>query len=389
VAPPGTIAREQDEFGLQIADCGLSATIRAAMSERIGILTGGGDCPGLNAVIRAVVKAAAKRGWETIGFLDGYEGLLDLRHRALDYHDMDGLLHLGGTILGTTSKGRFAAKTGHGEARSIPVEILDQARRNFDQLDLRALVCVGGDGSLTIAQQLFERGIRLVGVPKTIDNDLEATVITFGFDSAVACATDALDRLRTTAESHNRIMVLEVMGRYAGWIAAHSGIAGGGDVILIPEIPFRYESLCAKIAEREKAGKKFTLVVVAEGACEQGGGYVTAGGVAKNREAKLGGIGTVVAAEIEKRTGQETRVCVLGHLQRGGGPTTFDRLLCTRFGARAVQLVADEMFGYMVALKPPDTVAVKITDAVGRIRTVPLDGDIVQTARALGISFGD
>lgn len=358
------------------------------MGERIGILTGGGDCPGLNAVIRAVVKAAAKRGWETIGFLDGYEGLLDLRYRRLNYHDMDGLLHLGGTILGATNKGRFAAKTGHGEVREIPAEIREQSRRNFDQLGLRALVCVGGDGSLTIAQRLFEHGIPLVGVPKTIDNDLEATVMTFGFDSAVACATDALDRLRTTAESHNRVLVLEVMGRYAGWIAAHAGIAGGGDVILIPEIPFRYESICEKIGGREREGKKFTLIVAAEGAREQGGGFVgTTGGA--NREARLGGIGGVVAAEVEKRTGKETRVCVLGHLQRGGGPTTFDRLLCTRFGARAVQLIADGMYGYMVALQPPDTVAVKITEAIGRLRTVPLDGDIVQTARALGISFGD
>ncbi|HXT42139.1 MAG TPA: ATP-dependent 6-phosphofructokinase [Candidatus Angelobacter sp.] len=359
------------------------------MSERIGILTGGGDCPGLNAVIRAVVKAAAKRGWETIGFLDGYEGLLDLRYRALNYHEMDGLLLLGGTILGTTNKGRFVAKTGHGDVRKVPAEILQQAKRNFDQAGLRALVCVGGDGSLTIAQQLFEHGLPLVGVPKTIDNDLEATVMTFGFDSAVACATDALDRLRTTAESHNRVMVLEVMGRYTGWIAAHAGIAGGGDVILIPEIPFRYERVCAKVIEREQQGKKFTLVVVAEGAHEQGKGFVTNGGEQDNRETRLGGIGAAVAAEIEKRTGKETRVCVLGHLQRGGGPTTFDRLLCTRFGARAVQLVADRQYGYMVALRPPDTVAVKITDAIGRLRTVPLDGDLVQTARALGISFGE
>ena len=359
------------------------------MSDRIGILTGGGDCPGLNAVIRAVVKAAAKRGWETVGFLDGYEGLLDLRYRKLDYHDMDGLLHLGGTILGTTNKGRFAGKTGHGELREIPGEILQQALNNFKQLALRALVCVGGDGSLGIAQQLFERGVPLVGVPKTIDNDLEATVITFGFDSAVACATDALDRLRTTAESHNRVMVLEVMGRYAGWIAAHAGIAGGGDVILIPEIPFRYDSICGKIAERESQGRKFTLVVVAEGARERDGEFVTTGAVDLEREARLGGVGVAVAAEIEKRTGKETRVCVLGHLQRGGGPTTFDRLLCTRFGARAVQLIADQQYGYMVALRPPDTVAVKITDAIGRLRTVPLNGDLVQTARALGISFGD
>jgi len=359
------------------------------MSERIGILTGGGDCPGLNAVIRAVVKAAAKRGWETIGFLDGYEGLLDLRYRVLNYHEMDGLLLLGGTILGTTNKGRFAAKTGHGDVRKIPAEILQQTKRNFDQLGLRALVCVGGDGSLTIAQQLFEHGVPLVGVPKTIDNDLEATVMTFGFDSAVACATDALDRLRTTAESHNRVMVLEVMGRYTGWIAAHAGIAGGGDVILIPEIPFRYESICAKVTEREQQGKKFTLVVVAEGAREQGKGFMTSDGEQANRETRLGGIGEAVAAEIQRQTGKETRVCVLGHLQRGGGPTTFDRLLCTRFGARAIQLVADRQYGYMVALRPPDTVAVKITDAIGRLRTVPLDGDLVQTARALGISFGE
>lgn len=226
-------------------------------------------------------------------------------------------------------------------------------------------------------------------MPKTIDNDLEATIATFGFDSAVACATDALDRLRTTAQSHDRVMVLEVMGRYAGWIAAYAGIAGGGDVILIPEIPFKFESICARIAEREHEGKHFTLVIVAEGAREKGKDYITSGEGEKNREARLGGVGALVGAEIQKRTGKETRVCVLGHLQRGGAPTTFDRALCTRFGARAVQLIAEEKYGYMVALRPPDTVAVKISEAIGRIRTVPLDGDIVQTARALGISFGD
>jgi ATP-dependent phosphofructokinase / diphosphate-dependent phosphofructokinase len=251
------------------------------------------------------------------------------------------------------------------------------------------LVVVGGDGSLSIAQQLFEHGVPLVGVPKTIDNDLEATVVTFGFDSAVACATDALDRLRTTAQSHDRVMVLEVMGRYTGWIAAHSGIAGGGDLILIPEIPFRCESICAKITEREREGKRFTLVIVAEGAREQGKDYVTSASAEQNREAHLGGIGAVVAAEIQKRTGKETRVCVLGHLQRGGAPTTTDRLLCTRFGAKAAQLISEEKYGYMVAFRPPDTVAVKISEAIGRLRTVPLDGDIVQTARELGISFGD
>ena len=360
------------------------------MRERIGILTGGGDCPGLNTVIRAVVKSASKRDWDTIGFLDGYEGLLEpVRYQPLDYKEMDALLFVGGTILGTSNKGRFVAKTGHGEAASIPREILAQAKANFQKLNLRALVCVGGDGSLSIAQQLFEHGVPVVGVPKTIDNDLEATVITFGFDSAVACATDALDRLRTTAQSHDRVMVLEVMGRYAGWIAAHSGISGGGDVILIPEIPFSYEAVCAKVMEREREGKHFTLVVVAEGAREQGKDYVTAGNAERNREARLGGVGAVVAAEIQQRTGKETRVCVLGHLQRGGAPTSFDRLLCTRFGTRAVQLVAEEKYGQMVALQPPDIVAVKLSAAIGRLRTVPPNGDIVQTARALGISFGD
>jgi 6-phosphofructokinase 1 len=361
-----------------------------AHPKKIGILTGGGDCPGLNAVIRAVGKAASKRGWITIGIKGGFEGLLDpMEYIELDYKRMDGLLVQGGTILGTSNRGRFAAKVGKGETRRIPSEILTEAKRNFDKLGLAALICVGGDGSLTIAQQLFETGIPVVGVPKTIDNDLEATVITFGFDSAVACATDALDRLHTTAESHNRVMVLEVMGRYAGWIAAHAGISGGGDIILIPEIPFRYESICQKIEERERQGKHFTLIVAAEGACEAGGSVVTEGGKETNREIRLGGIGAKVAEEVHKRTGKETRVCVLGHLQRGGGPTCFDRLLCTRFGTNAVHLVAEKKFGHMVALQPPDTVAVKITEAIGRLRRVPVNGDIVRTARALGIGFGD
>ncbi|MBM3880718.1 MAG: ATP-dependent 6-phosphofructokinase [Verrucomicrobia bacterium] len=360
------------------------------MKTRIGILTGGGDCPGLNAVIRAVVKAAAKRDWETLGILGGFDGLLSPpRQRLLDYHEMDALLFVGGTILGTANKGQFAAKTGHGDVRRIPNAILAEAQRNCANLGLRALVVVGGDGSLTIGQQLFEQGLPVVGVPKTIDNDLEATVVTFGFDSAVASATDALDRLRTTAQSHQRVMVLEVMGRYAGWIAVEAGIAGGGDVILIPEIPFRYDRLCQKILEREREGKTFTLVVVAEGAREQAGEYVTAGSGEANREARLGGIGAVVAAEIQQRTGKETRVCVLGHLQRGGPPTNFDRFLCTRFGVHAVRLIAEERYGQMVAYRPPDMVGVPITEAIGRLRTVPQDGDIVQTARCLGISFGD
>jgi 6-phosphofructokinase 1 len=359
------------------------------MSIRIGILTGGGDCPGLNAVIRAVGKSATTRGWETLGFHNGFEGLLDNDYRTLNYKDMDGLLLRGGTILGTTNKGRFAVKTGHGETHRIPEAVLAQTQANLRALGLRALVVVGGDGTLTIAQQLFEAGVPLVGVPKTIDNDLEATAFTFGFDSAVACATDALDRLHTTAESHNRVMVLEVMGRYAGWIAMHAGIAGGGDVILIPEIPFTYESICAKIAEREARGKHFTLVVAAEGARPRGGDFVTSGPLEANREARLGGIGAVVAAEIQKRTGKETRVCVLGHLQRGGGPTTFDRMICTQFGAMAVRLIAEEKYGYMAALRPPQVIAVPIREAIGRLRTIDPKGELVQTARDLGVSLGD
>lgn len=356
----------------------------------IGILTGGGDCPGLNAVIRAVVKAAHMRGWKTLGFKGGYEGLLEpVKVTHLDYHDMGNLLTQGGTILGATNRGRFTAKTGMGGTQRIPREILDEAKANFQNLGLTALVCVGGDGSLSIAQQLFEHGIPVVGVPKTIDNDLEATIATFGFDSAVCCATDALDRLHTTAESHNRVMVLEVMGRHAGWIAISAGISGGGDIILIPEIPFTFESVVAKIRDRELHGRSFTLIVAAEGAVPKGGQAVVADASAPDREVRLGGVGALVAREVEKRTGKETRVCVLGHLQRGGGPTSFDRLLCTRFGTRAVDLIAQKKFGHMVALRPPDTVAVKITDAIGRLRQVPPDGELVQTGRALGISFGD
>src|SRR5215475_5722570 len=281
------------------------------MRKRIGVVTGGGDCPGLNAVIRAVAKAAANRGWECIGVLGGYEGLLEPRRTIpLDYHTLSGLLPRGGTILGTASRGKFSAKVAHGERRALPKELLEDVKEGMDALGFFALVSIGGDGSLSIAQQLFEHGIPVVGVPKTIDNDLEGTLFTFGFDSAVACATDALDRLHTTAESHNRVMVLEVMGRYAGWIALFAGIAGGADVILIPEIPFSYESICAKLREREEAGKHFTIAIVAEGAREKDGGFVTSAGQEANREARLGGIGAVVAAELEKRTGKESRACV-------------------------------------------------------------------------------
>jgi 6-phosphofructokinase 1 len=360
------------------------------MTTRIGIATGGGDCPGLNAVIRAVAKAAAKRGWETLGILGGYEGMLEPRRSMkLDYTGISGLLLRGGTILGTANRGRFSAKTGHGQTRGLPRDLLDDTKKGFDALGLTALVAVGGDGTLSIAQQLFEHGIPIVAVPKTIDNDLESTLFTFGFDSAVACATDALDRLHTTAESHDRVMVLEVMGRYAGWIALFAGVAGGADVILIPEVPFRYESIVAKIQERHGQGKNFTLIVVAEGAREKDGQFVTSAQQEANREARLGGIGAVVAAQVEKLTGKETRACVLGHLQRGGSPTPFDRTLCSMYGAHAVELIAAGQFGTMATWLGDQIGAVKISDAVGKLKTVTPEGGMLRTARSLGISMGD
>ena len=360
------------------------------MSKHIGVVTGGGDCPGLNAVIRAVAKTSANRGWECIGILGGYEGLLEpYRTKSLDYHTHSGLLTRGGTILGTANRGKFSAKVGHGESRALPKELLEGVKTGMKALDLFALVSIGGDGSLSIAQQLFEYGIPIVGVPKTIDNDLEGTLFTFGFDSAVSCAADALDRLHTTAESHDRVMVLEVMGRYAGWIALYAGIAGGADVILIPEIPFSYESVCAKIQERENLGRKFTIIIVAEGAREKDGAFVTSGAHTKVGEARLGGIGAVVSAEIEKYMGKESRVCVLGHLQRGGSPTTFDRALCSIFGATAVELVAAGDFGKMVAFTGPQVGAIKISDAIGKLKTVNPEGNLLRTARAIGICFGD
>ncbi|MEZ0266694.1 MAG: 6-phosphofructokinase [Phycisphaerae bacterium] len=360
------------------------------MNTRIGIVTGGGDCPGLNTVIRAVAKAAAMRGWEAVGVVGGYEGLLDPpRTIDLDYNRISGLLLRGGTILGTANRGKFSAKTGHGEARGLPAELIEATRTGLERLGLSALVVVGGDGTLSMAQQLFENGMPIVAVPKTIDNDLEGTLFTFGFDSAIACATDALDRLHTTAESHNRVMALEVMGRYAGWIALFAGVAGWADVILIPEVPFRYESIVAKIRERQARGKDFTLIVVAEGARERDGEFVTAADQEANREARLGGIAAVVAANVEKLTGKETRTCVLGHLQRGGAPSPFDRTLCSMFGAHAVELIAAGTFGKMVAWQGDQVTAIPIRDAVGRLKTVRPEGTLLRTARAMGISLGD
>lgn len=359
------------------------------MSETIGILTAGGDCPGLNAVIRAVVKAGQFAGFKTLGFRGGYEGLLSpCEPVPLDYNRMDGMLVRGGTILGAANKGAFAAKTGAGEVHGIDPAILQDAADNVRKLGLRALVAVGGDGSLTIAQQLSAHGVNVVGVPKTIDNDLDCTDQTFGFDTAVDCATDALDRLHTTAESHGRVIVLEVMGRHSGWIALHSGIAGGGDAILIPEIPFAWESVVNKVHERERIGKKFTLIVVAEGASLRGG-HQSIQSQEEGREQRFGGVGLLVADEIGRRTGKETRVVVLGHLQRGGAPTSFDRLLCTRYGEAAVRLIRAGKYDTMVSLRGTEIVDVPIARAVGRVRRIDPDGEMVLAAKALGIGFGD
>ncbi len=360
------------------------------MHKRIGVVTGGGDCPGLNAVIRAVAKAADRRGWEAVGIIGGYEGLLAPPHtRPLDYRTLDGLLVRGGTILGTANRGRFSAKTGHGEERRLPVELLEETKQAMEALGLAALVSIGGDGSLAIAQQLHEHGIPIVGVPKTIDNDVGGTLLTFGFMSAVDCVTQAIDRLHTTAESHARVMVLEVMGRYAGWIALFGGIAGGADVVLIPEIPFSFDSVAAKIRDREARDKHFTLVVVAEGARETGHDFVTSAAQPENREARLGGIGAVVAAELERRTGKEARCCVLGHLQRGGTPVPFDRALCSMFGTEAIELVAAGDFGKMVGFFGTHVGGIPIAQAVAKLKTVPPCGDMAQTARALGVCLGD
>jgi ATP-dependent phosphofructokinase / diphosphate-dependent phosphofructokinase len=357
--------------------------------KRIGILTAGGDCPGLNAVIRGVVKSANTHGYEVVGFLKGYEGLVDpVSYIPLNTKNTTGILGQGGTILGSTNKGRFCATVGVNDRLELDPELVAGVKTTVEHLNLSGLICVGGDGSLAVAQQFHENGIPVVGVPKTIDNDLSSTAFTFGFFSAVFCATDALDRLHTTAASHERVMVLEVMGRHAGWIALYAGIAGGGDVILIPEIDWSFENVCQAVLAREQKGKKFTLVVVAEGAKLPSGEMVLKERRKEDRQARLGGVGSVIAHEIERRTGKETRTVVLGHLQRGGAPTTFDRVVATQFGAHAVRLIIERKFGHMICYQPPLMGSVPIIDAI-QLCTVDTDGTAVQAARALGISFGN
>ena len=356
--------------------------------KRIGILTGGGDAPGLNAVIRAAVKSSWNSGIECLGLEDSFDGLLEPnRSRVLTPRDVTGILRLGGTILGTVNRGDpFQQLVATSEG---PLDYSDRVCEMFHKMGLGALIVIGGDGTLAIGHKFFERGIPVVGVPKTIDNDIVGTANCFGFDTAVDFATDAIDRLHTTAEAHKRILVVEVMGRYAGWIALYAGIAGGADAILIPEIPFDIGAVAERLRERDKWGAKFSIVVVAEGAFPKGGTLALIeeahGGFAE----RLGGVGAKVCEALARETGKETRSVVLGHLQRGGAPTSFDRVLATRFGGKAVELLKRGEFGTMVAYAPPDIVARRLDEVVGKTKTVPMDFDLLLTAKALGVTFGD
>ncbi len=353
------------------------------MARKIAILTGGGDCPGLNAVIRSAVKTAiGDYNLEVIGIELGFEGLIEPRFFPLTTDSIRGILPKGGTLLRTTNRGNpfsySVGKTGPPEDRSA------QVVENLDRLGVEGLVVIGGEGTLKIADKLADLGVPIVGVPKTIDNDIEATDYSFGFMTAVSIATEAVDRLHTTAESHNRVMVLEVMGRNTGWIALYSGIAGGADLILIPEIPYEPDELVETIEERQDRGSLFDIIVVAEGAKQRGGEEVYV-----HKETKrLGGVAYQVAEAIQKKIDLEIRVTVLGHIQRGGSPIAFDRLLATRFGKSAIDLVARREFGKMVALRNDQIVSVRIKEAIGELKTVPPDNEMVKTAQSLGISFG-
>ena len=355
---------------------------------RIGILNSGGDCPGLNAVIHGVVGAASKLGWDVVGFRDGFEGLLPGgEHVVLNPEDTVGIMKLGGTILGTTNKSDFATKVGTGNLKQVAERVIEMTKATLASLEVEALIVVGGDGSLGTALKLFHAGVPIIGVPKTIDNDLQATAMTFGFDSAVSCVVDALDRLHTTAVSHKRVMVVEVMGRSAGWIALWGGIAGGANVVLIPEIDFSLEKVAECVLEREENGNHSTMIVVAEGCKMPGGEVVTK----ENGDygPRFGGIGEVLAERVGELTGKEVRACTLGHLQRGGEPTSLDRILGARFGVKAVELVREGHFGRMVSYQSYHVDSVPIEAAVHKLRSVEADGEVVMTARAIGIHMGD
>ena len=358
---------------------------------RIGISTGGGDAPGLNAVIRAAALSAMGRGWEVIGIRKGFSGLLgEDQCVPLSRESVRGIAHLGGTILRTTNRGNpFHYPVRQSDGSYIEIDRSDELLATARDLGIDAIITIGGDGSLAIAQRLHERGMKIVGVPKTIDNDVSGTVTTFGFDTAVNTALEAIDKLHTTAESHDRVIVLEVMGRNAGFIALHSGLAGTADVILIPEIPYDIGKVCEKITERDRAGRHFSIVVAAEGAYPRGGTESTLGASLPGQAKRVGGIADTIAREVAMITGKETRSLVLGHLQRGGMPTGYDRLLAARFGGAAVRAVEAGRWGYMVALQSPHIVTIPITEALAEPKRVDPNHDTVLTARATGISFGD
>ncbi|HEY6220449.1 MAG TPA: ATP-dependent 6-phosphofructokinase [Gemmatimonadaceae bacterium] len=358
---------------------------------RIAISTGGGDAPGLNAVIRSAVLSALNRGWEVLGIKRGFAGLLGEDEVVIMTRDsVRGIAHLGGTILRTTNRGNpFSYPVAQADGSIVGVDRSNELIENAKQLGIDALITVGGDGSLAIAKRLCDKGMKIVGVPKTIDNDVSGTITSFGFDTAVNTALEAIDKLHTTAESHDRVIVLEVMGRHAGFIALHSGLAGTADVILIPEIPYEIGKVCDKIAARDRAGRRFSIVVVAEGAFPRGGDVSVLGESMPGEAKRVGGVCETIAREIQKRTGKETRSLVLGHLQRGGVPTGYDRLLSMRFGAAAVRAIAAEKWGYMVALQSPHIVAIPIEEALREPKRVDPLHDLVLTARETGISFGD
>jgi 6-phosphofructokinase 1 len=364
--------------------------------KRIAISTGGGDSPGLNAVIRAIVLSANNRGWECYGIRDGYNGLLSPKNYPkggivfLNRDSVRGITHLGGTILGTTNQGnplRFPMLDENGQ--HYEKNRIDELIHVFHEQKFDALIAIGGDGSLEIANVLHKKGLNVVCVPKTIDNDLDKTVVTFGFDTAVHFATECVDRLHSTAEAHRRVIVVEVMGRYAGWIALHTGVASTADAILIPEIPYDIKRVAEKVMERESSGRLFSVIVVAEGAKPIGGEYTTVSEKSVGRNERLGGIGQKISIELEALTGKESRHVSLGHLLRGGTPTSFDRLLSLRFGAASVRALEEGQSGIMIALDPPDVNHVPLEQSISRMKTVPLDCDTMLTARDLGISFGD
>ncbi len=358
---------------------------------RIALSTGGGDAPGLNAVIRAVVLAARGRGWDVLGSKRGFAGLLgDDDVVPLTSESVRGIMAHGGTILRTTNRGSpFSYPVRAPDGSWTEIDRSDEIIENSRNLGIDALISIGGDGSLAIAQRLVEKGMRIVGVPKTIDNDVSGTVMTFGFDTAVNTAIEAIDKLHTTAESHDRVMVLEVMGRDAGFIALYAGIAGTADVILVPEIPWMMEKVCEKIRARDANGRRFSIVVVAEGVTMPDGEVGLMGDSLPGQARRVGGVADVIAKEIQVRTGKETRSMVLGHLQRGGSPTGYDRLLATRFGGAAVEAVANKKWGHMVALQSPHLVTIPIVDVLDSPKRVDPSHDVVRTARAVGISFGD